>query len=99
MNLWIHIDPGGGDPFTYYWGLFAIDLHVVEETGESEVDHWVDGRTHISFRSDPLYDGLWTVYRIADRGNEHKEPDAVDPTTWSTVKAMFRKNQNVKRKT
>jgi hypothetical protein len=91
MDLWVRVDPGGGMPFTYYWGLFGIDLHVVEETEESEVDHWVDGRAHISFRPDPLYEGLWTIWRIADLGNEHKVTVAVERTTWSGVKAMYRK--------
>ena len=37
-------DPGDGEPFKYYWAEFGVDMHVVEDAGETEIDHWVDGK-------------------------------------------------------
>ncbi|MCK4547297.1 MAG: hypothetical protein KAW17_07635 [Candidatus Eisenbacteria sp.] len=88
LDLWIHEDTGDPEPFTYYWGVFAVDMHVVEQTEDGLIDHWVDGRARMYVRPDPAFEGLWTIWKIEDLGNEHK---ATDDTSWSGIKALFRK--------
>ncbi|MCK4547296.1 MAG: hypothetical protein KAW17_07630 [Candidatus Eisenbacteria sp.] len=74
--------------FTYFWAIFAADIHVVEETQDQEIDRWVDGRAHIFLRPDPNESNLWTIWKIEDKGNEHK---GTEDTSWSGIKALFRK--------
>ncbi|GEM_PF-1485020 len=78
----------GDPPSTAYWGEFGVDIHVIEDTGEDRIDHWVDGRAHICLASDPANESLWTIWKIEDRGNEHRK--ATESSTWSEMKAMYR---------
>jgi len=61
----------GEDTLNVYRGNFRLTMHVLQETSEEPVDHFVDGRAHLYLLPDPIYEGLWTVWMIEDKGNEH----------------------------
>ena len=84
FEVWIEGDP----PFTVYQGEFLVDMHVIEDNGEERIDHWVDGRAYIFFIPDPIYEGQWQIWKIEDKGNEHKK--AGRSTSWGNLKREMR---------
>ncbi len=83
------IDPGGGEfSVTVYWGDFLVNLHVIEQSADVCVDHWVDGRAYIYLLPDPLYQGQWQIWKIEDKGDNHRK---TEKDSWSSIKALFRK--------
>ncbi|MCK4548161.1 MAG: hypothetical protein KAW17_12050 [Candidatus Eisenbacteria sp.] len=91
LDFYVAEEVIGVDTVTVFWALFGVDLHVVEETQDQEIDHWVDGRANIYLREDPNANDLWTIWKIEDLGNDHKSMAATESTTWSGVKEMYRK--------
>ncbi len=81
-------DPSGGpERVTVYWGDFTVNMHVIEDAGDVRTDHWVDGRAYMYFLPDPQCEGQWQIWKIEDKGNNHRK---VDATTWTDVKVVFR---------
>ena len=76
----------GDLPVTAYWAEFLADIHVIEETQEDRIDHWVDGRAQIYLIADPDSSGQWQIWKIEDRGNEHRKSER---TTWGKVKKYY----------
>jgi hypothetical protein len=87
-NFWEYQDVFGADTVLVFWAEFGVDMHVVEDSGEQEIDHWVDGRAKIYLSADPDAPGAWTICRIEDKGNEHKK---TEKTSWSEIKALYRR--------
>ncbi len=75
------------DTLTVYWADFLVDMHVIENMTEYQLDHWVDGRAYIYLAPDPDDECLWTIWRIEDRGNEHRK---TEKTTWGSLKCLYR---------
>jgi len=78
----------GDPPFTVYRGDFLVDMHVIEDNGEERIDHWVDGKAFMYLISDPIYEGQWQIWKIEDKGNEHKK--AGQGTSWGSLKREMR---------
>jgi len=78
----------GDSTLTYYWGDFRLDMHVIVDTGDEQLDHFVDGRAYIYLLEDPEFPGLWTIWKVEDRGNEHLKTER---TSWSSIKAYYKK--------
>jgi hypothetical protein len=87
----------GSDTVRVFWAEFGVDMHVVEQTTWYDVDHWVDGRARIYLCQDPVNVSAWTIWKIEDRGNEHRK--AVDSTTWGRAKIMYRPSGDPRRST
>lgn len=77
----------GDSTLTYYWGDFRLDMHVIVDTGDDQLDHLVDGRAYIYLLPDPNYPGDWVIWKVEDRGNEHKGEKHL---SWTDVKRMMR---------
>ncbi|MCK4548442.1 MAG: hypothetical protein KAW17_13490 [Candidatus Eisenbacteria sp.] len=89
-ELWVGYHPVTEDSvIVVYWGLFGVDMHVVEDKQDQEIDHWVDGRAHIYLLPDPLYEDSWTIWKIEDLGNEHKKKSD-ESTSWGNLKRQMR---------
>ncbi len=80
----LDVDP----PVTVHWADFLVDMHVIEETSEDRIDHWVDGRAYIYFRPDPNFEGEWQIWKIEDKGNDHKKGG--ESTSWGNLKREMR---------
>jgi hypothetical protein len=87
-NFWEAPQVDGENEFLVYWADFHVDMHVTEETSEDRIDHWVDGRAYIYLIPDPNYEGEWQIWKIEDKGNEHKKGG--ESTSWGNLKRMMR---------
>jgi len=87
-KFWEEAAVVGEETVTCYLGDFRLDMHVIVDTGDEALDHFVDGRAWIYLLPDPEDDRLWTIWKISDRGNEHLK--ATEDNTWTQIKAMFR---------
>lgn len=68
-RFWADVVEIGGEVDTVYGANFLVDMRVTEDQGELRLEHWVDGRAHIFLLPDPQFEGLWTIWKIDDRGN------------------------------
>lgn len=64
---------------------YLVDLQVVVDTEEITTELWVRGKADIHVVPDPKYEGLWTIWKIKDRTDEHKAAS----TTWGSLKREF----------
>jgi hypothetical protein len=84
----LQVPPSKGDTLTVRWADFAVDIHVIEQMMDGRLDHWVDGRASIYLAPDPGDENLWTVWKIEDKGNEHRKTESA---TWGGLKMLYRK--------
>jgi hypothetical protein len=76
------------DTLTVMQAEFKVDMHVIEEKTDQNIDHWVDGRAHISLVRDPVYEDQWTIWKIKDLGNEPGKGESKE--SWSALKKAMR---------